>query len=99
MSISVILITKNEAANIQACLQSVSFANEIIVVDSQSSDKTVEIAQQMGAKVTITSDWPGLGPQKNRALDLATGDWVLSIDADERVTPELQAEILAITAN
>ncbi len=99
MSISVILITKNEAANIQACLQSVSFANEIIVVDSQSSDKTVEIAQQMGAKVTITSDWPGFGPQKNRALDLATGDWVLSIDADERVTPELQAEILAITAN
>ena len=99
MSISVILITKNEAANIQACLDSVSFANEIIVVDSQSSDKTVEIAQQMGAKVTITSDWPGFGPQKNRALDLATSDWVLSIDADERVTPELKAEILAIMAN
>jgi len=96
MGLSVILITKNEEANIKDCLESVSFANEIIVVDSQSSDQTVKIAQSLGAKVENTSDWPGFGPQKNRALNLATQDWVLSIDADERVTPELKQEILAV---
>ena len=69
MSLSVILITKNEEANIKDCLESVSFADEIIVVDSQSSDKTQEIAQSYGAKLEITSDWPGFGPQKNRALE------------------------------
>lgn len=87
--LSVIVITKNEQIHIRACLESVAFAHEIIVVDSGSTDETVEIARAMGAKVTVTSDWPGFGPQKNRALDQATGDWVLSIDADERVTPEL----------
>lgn len=96
MGLSVILITKNEEANLKDCLESISFANEIIVVDSQSSDKTIEIAQSFGAKVEITNDWPGFGPQKNRALNLATQDWVLSIDADERVTPELKDEILAV---
>ena len=99
MSLSVILITKNEEANLKDCLESVSFADEIIVVDSQSSDKTQEIAQSFGAKLEITSDWPGFGPQKNRALNLATHDWVLSIDADERVTPELKQEILATMAS
>jgi len=96
MGLSVILITKNEEANLKDCLESISFANEIIVVDSQSSDKTVEIAQSFGAKVENTSDWPGFGPQKNRALNLATQEWVLSIDADERVTTELKNEILEI---
>lgn len=99
MSLSVILITKNEEANLKDCLESVSFADEIIVVDSQSSDKTQEIARSFGAKLEITSDWPGFGPQKNRALNLATQDWVLSIDADERVTPELKQEILATMAS
>ncbi len=99
MSLSVIIITKNEAANLQDCLESVSFADEIIVVDSQSTDGTQEIAGSFGAKLEITSDWPGFGPQKNRALDLATQDWVLSIDADERVTPELKEEILATITN
>lgn len=99
MSLSVILITKNEEANLKDCLESVSFANEIIVVDSQSSDKTQEIAQSFGAKLEITSDWPGFGPQKNRALNLATQEWVLSIDADERVTPELKDEILAVISS
>ena len=99
MSLSVILITKNEEANLKDCLESVSFADEIIVVDSQSSDKTQEIARSFGAKLEITSDWPGFGPQKNRALNLATQDWVLSIDADERVTPELKQEILATIAS
>ena len=95
MKLSVIIITKNEAAHIGDCLDSVSFADEIIVVDSGSTDQTRQIAEDRGAKVTLT-DWPGFGPQKNRALDLATGEWVLSIDADERVTPELKQEILQV---
>lgn len=92
-TLSVILITKNEAANIRPCLQSVAFADEIIVVDSGSTDGTAEIARSQGAKVFVHTDWPGFGPQKNRALDQATGDWVFSIDADERVTPELRTEL------
>lgn len=91
-TLSVILITKNEAANIRACLESVAWADERIVVDSGSSDDTVAIARSMGAQV-YEHDWPGFGPQKNRALGYATGDWVFSIDADERVTPELRAEL------
>ena len=94
--LSVILITKNEAANIEACLRSVAFADEIVVLDSGSTDDTVAIAHRLGAHVHVTSDWPGFGPQKNRALALASHPWVFSIDADERVTPELQAEILAV---
>ena len=94
MRLSVIVITKNESSHIGDCLDSVSFADEIIVVDSGSSDNTMNIAKAKGALVTQTTDWPGFGQQKNRALDLATGDWVLSIDADERVTPELAQEII-----
>lgn len=93
-SLSVIVITKNEAANIRACLESVAWADEIIVVDSGSTDDTVAICREFGAQVHV-HDWPGFGPQKNRALDYATRDWVFSIDADERVTPELHAEIEA----
>ncbi|NYT65774.1 glycosyltransferase family 2 protein [Alcaligenaceae bacterium] len=93
MMLSVIIITKNESAHIADCIASVSFADEIIVVDSGSTDDTRDIAAALGAKVTLTPDWPGFGQQKNRALDLAQGTWVLSIDADERVTPELAAEI------
>jgi len=91
-SLSVILITKNEAANIRACLESVAWADEIIVVDSGSTDDATPIAREMGAKV-YEHDWPGFGLQKNRALGYATSDWVFSIDADERVTPELRAEL------
>jgi len=98
MTLSVIIITKNEAKHILACLESVAFADEFIVVDSGSTDNTVELAREFGAHVEVTSDWPGFGPQKNRALDLATGVWVLSIDADERVTPELAREIQTIVA-
>jgi len=93
LNLSVILITKNEAENIRACLESVGWADEIVVVDSGSTDETVEIAREFTGKVYLHPDWPGFGPQKNRALDYATGDWVLSIDADERVTPELRGEI------
>lgn len=91
--LSVIIIAKNEAANIGPCIESVSWADEIIVVDSGSTDDTVNIAREMGALVYLYADWPGFGPQKNRALNYATGDWVFSIDADERVTPELRAEL------
>lgn len=96
-TLSAIVITRNEAHNLHECLQSLrGLVDEIIVVDNQSMDATVAIAQQHGAKVAQPADWPGFGQQKNRALDLATCDWVLSIDADERVTPELAAEIKRI---
>jgi glycosyltransferase involved in cell wall biosynthesis len=94
MLLSVIIITRNEEANIADCLKSVDFANEVIVLDNASTDNTVGIAKSMGASVYITTDWPGFGPQKGRALALAQGDWVLSIDADERITPLLREEIL-----
>jgi glycosyltransferase involved in cell wall biosynthesis len=97
--LSVIVITRNEAANIAACLDSVAFADEIIVLDSGSRDGTVEIAMSCGAKVVNTADWPGFGPQKNRALDLATAQWVLSLDADERVSSTLAAQIKEAIAN
>jgi glycosyltransferase involved in cell wall biosynthesis len=90
--VSVIVITKNEASHIGHCLKSVAWADEIIVLDSGSQDDTVAICRQYTDKVYET-DWPGFGAQKQRALDKATGDWVLSIDADEIVTAELRAEI------
>lgn len=93
MRISVVVITKNEEASIERCLRSVAWADEIIVLDSGSIDRTVEIAAALNARTSVTADWPGFGLQKNRALDLATGDWVLSLDADEWVTPELRDEI------
>jgi glycosyltransferase involved in cell wall biosynthesis len=94
-TLSVTVITNNEASNIVDCLACVSFADQIVVVDSGSTDNTVELARSAGAQVLQTADWPGFGVQKNRALDLATGDWVFSIDADERVTPELAEQIKA----
>lgn len=93
-SLSVTVITKNEAHNIEACLRSVAFADEIIILDSGSTDNTVQLARSFGAKVSTSADWQGFGVQKNRALALASSDWVLSIDADERVPAELQVEIL-----
>jgi glycosyltransferase involved in cell wall biosynthesis len=90
--LSAIVITKNEAANIAACLDSVAFCDERIVVDSGSDDDTVAIAQARGAAVHYHA-WEGFGKQKQVALSHATGDWVLLIDADERVTPALAAQI------
>ncbi len=92
--LSIIIITKNEAANIRACLESVAWADEIIVVDAGSTDDTVSICKEAGAQVHVNADWPGFGPQKNRALGYASKDWVFSIDADERVTPELHIELV-----
>lgn len=93
--LSVIIITKNEANNIRACLESVAWADEIIVVDSGSTDETVAICKELGAQVYV-HDWPGFGPQKNRALGYANNDWVFSIDADEVVTKELRAEMVTV---
>ena len=98
MTLSVTIITRNEQASLRRCLQSVAWADEIVVLDSGSSDDTLAIARECGAKVHTTADWPGFGVQKNLALDLATGEWALSLDADEWVTPELRVEIeLAMT--
>ncbi|HBT32647.1 MAG TPA: LPS biosynthesis protein, partial [Pusillimonas sp.] len=81
MTLSVIIITRNESTHIAECIKSVQFADEIIVLDSGSTDNTREIAAELGARVEVSADWPGFGPQKNRALHMATQDWVLSIDA------------------
>jgi glycosyltransferase involved in cell wall biosynthesis len=86
--LSAIIIAMNEAGNIGACLDSVAFADERIVVDSNSEDATAEIAAAKGASV-VSHAFEGFGPQKNFALSLAQGDWVLCVDADERVSPAL----------
>ena len=96
--LSAIVITRNEAENIGACLDSVAFCDERIVVDCGSSDGTVDIARAKGARAEFR-EWRGFGPQKNYALSQATGAWVLSIDADERVTPGLAAAIKAAIAD
>lgn len=94
-SLCVTVITKNEAANIEACLRSVWFADQVVILDSGSTDDTAQIAQSLGGEVIVNPDWQGFGIQKNRALDAASCAWVLSIDADERVTSELAREIQA----
>lgn len=94
-SLSVIVITKNEEHNIQECLASVKWANEIIVVDGGSSDRTVDIARQ-ATKEVHERPWEGYGAAKNFALSQCSGDWVFWLDADERVTPELKREIQSV---
>ena len=96
--LSAIVITRDEAANIGACLDSLTFCDERIVVDSGSTDATVEIARQKGARVEL-HPWRGYGPQKNYALSLATGEWVLSVDADEQVPPALAAAIKGVLSD
>jgi glycosyltransferase involved in cell wall biosynthesis len=91
------IITFNEAANIEAALASLSWADEIIVVDRESTDNTTEIARKFTGKV-IVRPWPGYVAQKNFAAEQASHDWIFSLDADERVTPELAAEIKAALA-
>ena len=92
--LSVIIITKNEAHNIERCLQSVAFAQEIIVVDSGSTDSTAIIAKRFTPYVYTHENWQGYGIQKQRALGYATQPWVLNLDADETVTPQLQQTII-----
>lgn len=93
MRVSAILITKNAATTLRRALESLAWTDEIIVVDSGSTDDTVSLARDCGAQVHVTADWPGYGPQKNRALDHATGAWVISLDADEWLTAAGIAEI------
>lgn len=92
-TVSAVLIVRNEEKKIADCLASLSWADEIIVLDSGSSDATCDIARRCGAKVTQRTDWQGFGEQRRRAEALASCDWVFMIDADERVTPELEASI------
>lgn len=97
-TLSVILITKNEADRVERCLLSVKdLADEIIILDSGSTDETVSICQKYSDNIEIT-DWPGFGKQKQRALDKATCDWVLSIDADEALDGKMQAALSALLA-
>lgn len=96
--ISATVITKNEQDNIVRCLHALSFADEIVVVDSQSSDRTVKLAEAYASTILI-NPWPGHIQQKNYAIEQATGDWIISIDADEVVTPELKEEILEAKRN
>jgi len=95
MKITAAIITFNEAENIREACESVDWVDEIVVVDSESTDNTREIAAECGARV-ITRPWPGFAQQKQFAGDQGVNEWILSIDADERVSPELKAEILAL---
>ncbi len=96
-ALSVVVITCNAASQLEACLRSAAFADELLVVDSGSDDDTVALAEHCGARV-IHHPWLGFGPQKQFAVTSAAHDWVLCLDADERVTPALQASIEAALA-
>lgn len=91
--LSVIVITKNEVANLGRCLRSAAFADEWVVVDSGSTDGTQALARSLGARLVEPPDWPGFGAQKQRALDAARGTWVLSLDADEWLDETLAAAV------
>ncbi len=98
MRISAVIITKNEERNIARCLHAIRWVDEIIIVDSQSTDRTVEIARSYGAKIH-SPEWMGYGPTKQYGVEQAEGDWILSLDADEVVSPELAAEIRDVCAS
>ena len=97
-TVSACLIVLNEAERLPAALESVAFCDEVIVVDSGSTDGTVEIAREAGAHVAV-NPWPGYGAQRNVAIERAAGEWILEIDADERVTPELRRSIETFLAD
>lgn len=92
LPISLVIITRNEESNIQRCIQSAPFVDEVIVMDSGSTDRTCEIAANLGAKV-FQQPWLGFGPQKNMAASKAKNDWILSLDADEELSTQLISEI------
>lgn len=98
-SLGAIVIARDEEDDIADCLAALAFCDEIVVVDGGSRDRTVALAEAAGARVTVRADWAGFGIQKQRALDLATTDWVLSVDADERVGAGLAGEIRAAIAS
>ncbi len=91
--LSVVIITKNSQKHIMGAVKSADFADEVLVVDSGSSDKTCKIAGELGARVEY-QQWLGFGRQKQKAVDLAKNDWVFVLDSDERILPELRDEIL-----
>ena len=91
-TLSVVMMIYNEAARLAACLERLRFADEIVILDSGSTDTSLAICRQFGATI-YAGDWPGFVAQRNRVLQLATGDWILSVDADELVSPELALEI------
>ena len=93
MPLSVVLITHNAATQLPECLASVAFADDVVVVDSGSSDGTAEVAARYGARVVV-KEWLGFGRQKQFAVEQAAHDWVLCLDADERVSPELAASLV-----
>ena len=95
--LTVTVITRDEAAHIEAALDSVAWADEVVVVDSGSTDGTADLARRHGARVEVRG-WPGYSAQKNYAASIASHDWILSLDADERVSPELAAEIKGLLA-
>src|SRR4029453_18160919 len=92
------IVAWNEEERLRACLESVAWADEIVVIDGESTDKTVALAREFTDRVWVRA-WPGFAAQKNFALDQAAGDWVLALDADERVTPELRERIGRILAD
>lgn len=92
-TLSAVLIVKNEESNLPGCLETVAWADETVVVDAGSGDRTVEIARDLGARTFVEADWQGYGIQRQRAQARARGDWIFMIDADERVTGELRASI------
>ena len=95
--ISLVIITLNEEKSIERCIRSVPFASEVVVVDSGSKDRTIEVAEKLGAKV-YRNEWKGYGAQKSFAAGKANGDWVLSLDADEWLSPELATKIQELTS-
>jgi glycosyltransferase involved in cell wall biosynthesis len=95
--LSAVLITRNAAALLGPCLDSLAFADEIVVIDSSSSDATAELAAGKGARV-VQKEWLGFGRQKQFAVEQASHDWVLCLDADERVSPQLAASIRSALA-
>jgi glycosyltransferase involved in cell wall biosynthesis len=95
--LSVTVIAHNEEARLRACLESAAWADEIVVVDAESTDRTVAVAREFTDRVTVRP-WPGFVAQKNHAIECASGEWVLSLDADEQVTPELRSRIARILA-
>jgi glycosyltransferase involved in cell wall biosynthesis len=97
-TLSVVIITRNEEQNLPDCLAGASWADEIVVMDSGSSDRTLDVARESGAKI-FQRTWDGYTGQRNAAHDRAAGDWILSLDADERITPELADEIRAMLAD
>ena len=97
-TLTVAVLTLNEAHRIEACLQSAAFADQLLVVDAGSTDKTVALAQSLGAEVHVHPDWQGFAVQRNRLLQHTTGDWVFFLDADEVIPTDLAADILAAIA-